>query len=52
MREWSIRTVSKTVEPVRVPGVRIPLFPFRSLFLFPLLVIGLIIHLWKDVRVV
>ena len=27
MREWSIRTVSKTVEPFGVPGVRIPLFP-------------------------
>jgi hypothetical protein len=27
MPEWSIGTVSKTVVPVRVPRVRIPLFP-------------------------
>ena len=30
MREWSIRTVSKTVEPFGVPGVRIPLFPLNG----------------------
>ena len=27
MPEWSIGTVSKTVVPLRVPRVRIPLFP-------------------------
>lgn len=27
MPEWSIGTVSKTVVPLRVPRVRIPVFP-------------------------
>jgi hypothetical protein len=30
MREWLNRAVSKTVKPVRVSGVRIPLSPERS----------------------
>ena len=29
MAEWSIAAVLKTVEPARVPGVRIPLSPFK-----------------------
>ena len=40
MPEWSIGTVSKTVVPLRVPRVRIPVFPqkkqpSRLLFLHP-----------------
>ena len=34
MRERLNRAVSKTVEPLLVPGVRIPLSPLVSLFLF------------------
>ncbi len=30
MPEWSIGTVSKTVVPLRVPRVRIPVFPQRK----------------------
>ena len=30
MPEWSIGTVSKTVVPLRVPRVRIPVFPPTS----------------------
>ena len=30
MAEWSIAAVLKTVVPVRVPGVRIPLPPLRK----------------------
>ena len=29
MAEWSIAAVLKTVEPARVPGVQIPLSPFK-----------------------
>ncbi len=31
MPEWSIGAVSKTVVPLRVPRVRIPVFPLRKL---------------------
>ena len=31
MPEWSIGTVSKTVVPLRVPRVRIPVFPQHTL---------------------
>ncbi len=33
MPEWSIGTVSKTVVPLRVPRVRIPVFPQYSLII-------------------
>lgn len=33
MPEWSIGTVSKTVVPLRVPRVRIPVFPQISLII-------------------
>ena len=36
MAEWSIAAVLKTVEPARVPGVRIPLSPFKILYNKPI----------------
>ena len=36
MPEWSIGTVSKTVVPLRVPRVRIPVFPQNEIVAFVL----------------
>ena len=50
MPEWSIGTVSKTVVPLRVPRVRIPVFPQKSLIIEQLSKLHPILHPFFGVR--